>query len=203
VRKPFRYQTTSLAVAAVAGAGLGVFAQVGDGINQVGDVTSRGGLWLVVIVVVGVTAPTTRAAAGRGVALFLASLAGYYVMGTLDSGWSPPWATVQFWAVAAVTLVPLLAAAAQWAWTSSHPWSPAVLGLLSGAALAEAFVIAGESSRHRYLSLAFDLVAGVVLAISAVARTSRPRRVALGIGAGIVAGIVAVEGLTAAYRAWI
>ena len=96
----------SLGLHVGAGVLCGILAQIADGFAPWSSaITSHGGVWLLLIIIVALGAASERAAAVRTVALFGGVLAGYYAASTVDYGYAPHVQLVLFWALLGATAV--------------------------------------------------------------------------------------------------
>jgi hypothetical protein len=185
----------------VAGLLCGIVAQVADGFAPWSSaITSHGGVWLAVLVVVGLAASSPRAAAARAVALFVGVLAGYYASSAVDYGYTPRLRLVLFWAVLGVSVAPAVAALAHQ--LRQAGLRTAIIGaLLAGALVAEAaFVAFANPSDRRWPVVWLDTIAGAAFLASTIARTRRPLAV-LGVAAGAtLLGVGALILFTEIYR---
>ena len=187
-----------IALILASGAVVGALAQVADGYQHLSEVASRGGIWFAMLVAIGMMAGSSRASIALAAGFGLMSLVGYYVMTALDSGWAPPWTTVWFWSVAAVTLA--VSAVANWTWHGGHSLAWVGFGILGGLLLGEAVdVLLGDSSR-RAPSFVVALLAGVAILIVGYRKTGRASQV---LGTALVAapvGWLALRLLEIMYR---
>ena len=188
-----------LILAAGAGLTAGALAQIADGYQTLSELGSRGGFWVVALSVIGILARTDAMAWRMAIAFAALSLVGYYTMGTIDSRWAPPWTTVFFWGVAAITAAPALAWLSHWAWHSRHRAAPLAIGLIAGGLLGEAVVLALADSTYRWLALLFDAMAGLTIAILGGKQLRAPGLVTLATAAGAAAGLAVIEAVEALY----
>ena len=100
----------------VGGLASGVAAKVADesGVSWLADLGTYPAVWVLVLAVVATLAPTIPRAALGASAFFVGMSVGYYAWASfvLDVGWS---AQAYLWLGVALTVVPVAAAAAQWA----------------------------------------------------------------------------------------
>ena len=177
----------------LAGALAGGLAQRADSFaTWSGDLTSSLGPWVVAVVLVGLSTPTLRGAAG-GAALFLAaSVAGYYLAYAIDITAAPRLIVVA-WLLAAVSLGPAVGAGG-WLLRNGPPWNALAAGALGGLLVAEALTILGSDlSTTQRAPVAFDLLAASIALIGVVrlsrdARTGALAASAFGAGAALYLG---------------
>ncbi len=133
-----RLLTPAVAVWALGGAAAGLTAKLADesSVRWAADLGTYPALWVLVLVVVGWRSRTPGRAAVQSAAFFLAMTVTYYLYARLALGFAGG-GHEGVWALAAVTVAPLAAAAAAWALRSARPPAAgAVLALLAALALA-------------------------------------------------------------------
>ena len=133
---------TVLIATAVLGGLAGVAAKLADesGIGWLSDLGTFLAFWVLVIVAIGWTAPTARAAALRAALFFIGLSVAYYAFSTFVLEF-PGGALVQRWGVLAVTAVPITASATWWAARHRGPLPAVVLALVAAIALFDGNVL--------------------------------------------------------------
>jgi hypothetical protein len=156
----------------VGGLASGVAAKVADesGVSWLADLGTYPAVWVLVLAVVATLAPTIPRAALRASAFFVGMSVGYYAWASLvlDFGWS---AQAYLWLGVALTVVPVAAAAVQWATRRRGVLPGAVMAGIAGLALGSGAVrqvwlfAIGLFPGHtlRPVQAAFDLLMMVVV----------------------------------------
>jgi hypothetical protein len=127
---------------ALLGAVAGVAAKLGDesGWQWAGDLGTYPAAWVLVVALIGRSAPGAGAAAARAAVFFAAMTAAYYgwAVYVLGFGYDP--GLILAWLFLAVTAVAVFAAVVRWATRRPGPVAGALLALAAGTALAHSAV---------------------------------------------------------------
>lgn len=149
--------------AAVAGVLAGIAAKAGDesGWRWAADLGSYPAAWVLVVALIGWTAPSPGAAVVRAGVFFAAMTVAYYGWAALvlDFGWDVR--LLLAWLVLSATAVPLAAAAAHWSTRRCGWWPAALLAMAAGIGVGGGALT--EAGSHPVQAVADVLVAAVLV----------------------------------------
>lgn len=151
-------------LAALAGLALGALAKMADqsSVPGLGDIGTRMGVWIAVVTVTAVTAPTRRVASVRSALMMVSMVAAYYTGTYLYFRVVTP-LDIAVWGIVALTGVPALAALV-WSARSSGWSASASAALPVGLLAAEAWTLRHYVSMGLHIGpFVFDVVAALLL----------------------------------------
>jgi hypothetical protein len=174
-----RPEAVRVVAAALLGAAAGVAAKAADEgpVGWLGDLDTYAAVWIFALALIARYAPSSRTAALRAAAFFLAMSLAYYAWAERVLGFGPGGASLALWATVSLTVVPAVAAALAWGFSRRGALAGAVVAAAAAVTVADGGVVwqvlwthvlgaAPDGFRVRPVQAAAALTLGLAIALA-------------------------------------